>query len=47
MRFAPKEELDEFLGNNPDIELLEVLMPDFNGLLRCKRIQRQEFAALV
>ncbi len=46
MQFAPRSELESFLSRNPDIQLLEVLMPDFNGLLRCKRIQRQEFAAL-
>lgn len=46
MEFAPRSELECFLSRNPDIQLLEVLMPDFNGLLRCKRIHRQEFAAL-
>jgi glutamine synthetase len=46
MEFAPREELDVFLGKNPDIQVLEVLMPDMNGLLRCKRIHRQEFASL-
>ena len=46
MQFAPRSELESFLSRNPDIQLLEVLMPDFNGLLRCKRIQRQEFASL-
>ncbi|MEO1078435.1 MAG: glutamine synthetase family protein [Pseudomonadota bacterium] len=46
MDFARHEELDAFLGANPDIQLLEVLMPDMNGLLRCKRIQRAEFGAL-
>jgi len=46
MEFADLGELDAFLGANPDIQLLEVLMPDMNGLLRCKRIQRAEFAAL-
>lgn len=46
MEFAQPEELSLFLDRNPDIQLLEVLMPDMNGLLRCKRIQRAEFAAL-
>ena len=46
MKLAQQEELDAFLGDNPDIQLLEVLIPDFNGLLRCKRIQRTEFSAL-
>jgi len=46
MEFAPGEELEQFLRANPDVEVLEVLMPDWNGLLRCKRIQRREFATL-
>ncbi len=46
MDFAHREELKAFLGENPDIQLLEVLMPDMHGLLRCKRIQRAEFGAL-
>lgn len=46
MEFAQQEELDSFLGANPDIQFLEVLMPDMNGLLRCKRIHQQEFASL-
>ncbi|EED34250.1 putative glutamine synthetase [Luminiphilus syltensis NOR5-1B] len=44
--FAQPEELEAFIGENPDIELLELLMPDMHGLLRCKRIQRSEFAGL-
>ncbi|MEO0438463.1 MAG: glutamine synthetase family protein [Pseudomonadota bacterium] len=46
MTFAQPEELSEFLDSNQDIELIEVLMPDFHGLLRCKRIQRSEFETL-
>ena len=46
MQFAERSELEDFLARNPDIQLLELLMPDANGLLRCKRIQRQEFVAL-
>lgn len=46
MKFAQVEELDRFLNDNPDIQLLELLMPDMNGLLRCKRIQRREFVTL-
>ena len=30
----------------PSIQMLEVLMPDMNGIFRCKRIHRSEFAAL-
>jgi glutamine synthetase len=43
MNVADKSELDRFLQQHPDIEMLELLMPDVNGLLRCKRIQRREF----
>lgn len=46
MSFASPEELEAFLEQYPETQLLELLMPDMNGLLRCKRIQRQEFAAL-
>ena len=46
MDFAQKSELEAFLQKNPEVQLLEVLMPDYNGMLRCKRIQRREFAAL-
>jgi len=43
MNVADKSELDRFLQEHPEIEMLELLMPDINGLLRCKRIQRREF----
>ncbi|WP_439108113.1 glutamine synthetase family protein [Congregibacter sp.] len=46
MNFAQPEELEQFLTANPDVHLLEVLMPDINGLLRCNRLQRAEFDAL-
>lgn len=46
MIFAERGELDQFLAMNPDIQLLELLMPDINGILRCKRIQRREFTTL-
>ncbi|MDP5069808.1 MAG: hypothetical protein NWQ45_02815, partial [Congregibacter sp.] len=46
MRFAPRSELDTFLEQNPDIQLLEILMPDYNGIFRCKRVARPQFAAL-
>ena len=44
---AEQAELDRFLREHPDIEMLEVLMPDMNGILRCKRIHRREFQSLV
>jgi glutamine synthetase len=40
------KELDEFLARHPGIQMLEVLMPDMNGIFRCKRIHRSEFGAL-
>lgn len=46
MQFADIEELNVFLRQYPDIQLIEVLMPDWNGILRCKRIQRPEFSSL-
>ena len=46
MNYAQPAELESFLADNPDIQLLEVLMPDMHGLLRCKRVQRCEFEAL-
>lgn len=46
MSFADTAELDSFLQQNPDVQLLELLMPDLNGIARCKRIQRREFHSL-
>ena len=46
MQVAAKSELEDFLHSFPDIQMLEVLMPDMNGILRCKRIHRREFDAL-
>lgn len=43
MNVAEKSELEQFLQQNPDVEMLELMMPDMNGILRCKRIQRREF----
>ncbi len=39
-------ELQNFLQRNPSLQMLEVLMPDINGIFRCKRIHRSEFGAL-
>lgn len=46
MNVADKSELEQFLQKNPDIEMLELMMPDMNGILRCKRIQKREFDGL-
>ena len=46
MEFADQAELDAFLVNHPDIEVIELVMPDLSGIARCKRIQRSEFRRL-
>lgn len=46
MNVANTAELDAFLQRYPDTKMLEILMPDNNGILRCKRIQRREFHTL-
>ena len=46
MRIADKAELEAFLQRYPQTQMLEVLMPDANGLLRCKRIHQREFDSL-
>ena len=38
-----KNELEEFLRQYPKTTSLELLIPDINGIFRCKRIPRQEF----
>ena len=40
------EELRDFLQAHPETEILELLLPDINGILRGKRINRREFDAL-
>ena len=40
------EELRDFLQARPETEILELLLPDINGILRGKRINRREFDAL-
>ena len=46
MQLANNEELDTFLKIHPSIKMMEVLMIDMNGIIRCKRIPRSEFAEL-
>jgi len=46
MKIAPLSELQHFLQNHSEIQMLELLMPDINGILRCKRIHRREFESL-
>lgn len=46
MNLADNSDIDAFLQRHPDIQMLELLMPDINGMLRCKRIHRREFDSL-
>jgi glutamine synthetase len=46
MNVADKAQLEDFLRLHPETQMLELLIPDQNGLLRCKRIQRKEFDSL-
>lgn len=46
MAIATTTELESFLERYPQTRTLEVLMPDINGILRCKRIDRCEFHTL-
>jgi glutamine synthetase len=39
-------EMDAFLAANPDIELIELLVPDMCGILRGKRLTRDNFGKL-
>jgi len=40
---ASKQELQAFLESTPDIQQLEVLAPDMNGILRGKRVGAEDF----
>ena len=46
MQLANNDELDTFLKIHPSIKMMEVLMIDMNGIIRCKRIPRSEFVEL-
>lgn len=43
MNIANESELDQFIKEYPEINMLEILMPDMNGIVRCKRIPCGEF----
>ena len=43
---ADMGELDAFLEKHPEIKMIETLLPDVNGILRGKRIGRDEFETL-
>lgn len=42
----PQEEIDAFLNANPEIEVVELLVPDMSGVLRGKRLQRDALSKL-
>ena len=44
MNIATQSELQQFIKQYPEIKMLEILMPDMNGIIRCKRIPANEFA---
>ena len=44
MNIATESELQQFIKQYPEIKMLEILMPDMNGIIRCKRIPANEFA---
>lgn len=46
MNIAKPAELEKFLIEHPEITMLEVLVPDMNGILRGKRIPPDEFKTL-
>ncbi|MEM1114724.1 MAG: glutamine synthetase family protein [Pseudomonadota bacterium] len=46
MLYATPEDIAAFLDEYPETQMLELLMPDINGILRCKRIHRREFDIL-
>ena len=46
MNIANVTELNYFLDKYPSVSMMEVLMVDINGIIRCKRIPRSEFEEL-
>lgn len=46
LKSANVEELRGFLGTYPDVKTVELLVPDINGILRGKRIGRDELETL-
>ena len=43
INIATESELQRFIKQYPEIKMLEILMPDMNGIVRCKRIPASEF----
>ncbi len=46
MNIANVNELNYFIDKYPSVSMMEVLMVDINGIIRCKRIPRSEFEEL-
>lgn len=46
MTQATLVEWQAFTAANPDLKMFEVMMPDLNGILRCKRLHRDEMEGL-
>lgn len=46
MNIAGPEELEQFLKRHPNTTMLEVMVPDINGILRGKRVPASEFQTL-
>jgi glutamine synthetase len=44
---AKMAEMEAFLAANPDVEIIELLIPDMCGMLRGKRLTRDSFVKLV
>ena len=42
-QYTPADELEDFLRTAPDTRLMELLLPDMNGVLRGKRVGPDEF----
>ena len=40
------DQLNHFLESNPDLEILELLVPDMNGIIRGKRLDVSESKGL-
>lgn len=46
MAWATPEEWHAFAAQHPDLRMFEVMMPDVNGILRCKRLCRDDMEGL-
>lgn len=46
MSLATLAEWEAFADSHPELKMFEVMMPDVNGMLRCKRLNRDDMAGL-